>query len=100
VLLWRIAHQVPLLGLGDVARVGLEAALGTLVAGAVGLLVLYTIDGFIGSQAGVVALLAQGIVVTATFAAVYLVVSLALRIPELPSIVAVMTDLVRRRGRS
>jgi hypothetical protein len=36
--------------------------------------------------------------VTAAFAAVYLVVSLVLRIPELPSIVAIMTDLVRRRG--
>lgn len=100
VLLWAISRQVPLLGLADVGRVGLEAALGTLVAGAVGLFVLYTIDGFIGPGAGVIALLAQGIVVTAAFTAVYLLVSLALRIPELPSIVAVMTDLVRRRGRS
>ena len=99
-LLWLLARQVPLLGLGDVARVGLEAALGTVIAGAVGLLVLYTIDGFIGPAAGVLALLAQGIVVTAAFAAVYLLISLVLRIPELPSIVAVMTDLVRRRGRS
>jgi hypothetical protein len=42
----------------------------------------------------------QGIVVCAAFGAAYLGLSLALRIPELPSIVAVMTDLVRRRGRS
>jgi putative peptidoglycan lipid II flippase len=100
VLLWLIARQVPLLGVADVGRVGLEAALGTLVAGAVGLVVLYTIDGFIGPAPGSVALVAQGIVVAAAFAIVYLVVSLALRIPELPSIVAVMTDLVRRPGRS
>jgi putative peptidoglycan lipid II flippase len=100
VLLWLIAHHVSLFGLGGVVRVALEAALGTLVAGAVGLLVLYTIDGYIGPSPGVLALLAQGLVVAAAFGAVYLVVSLALRIPELPSIVAVMSDLVRRRGRS
>jgi putative peptidoglycan lipid II flippase len=98
VLLWLMARHVPLMGLADVGRVGLEGALGTLIAGAVGLLVLYTIDGFIGPAPGILALLAQGVVVTAAFAAVYLVVSLVLRIPELPSIVAIMTDLVRRRG--
>ncbi len=98
VLLWTMGRHVPLLGVADVARVGLEGALGTLIAGAVGLLVLYTIDGFIGPAPGILALLAQGVVVSAAFAAVYLVVSLVLRIPELPSIVAIMTDLVRRRG--
>jgi putative peptidoglycan lipid II flippase len=100
VLLALIARRVPLLGVADVGRVGLEAALGTLVAGAVGLGVLYVIDGFIGPTPGLIALVAQAIVVAAAFGAVYLVVSLALRIPELPSIVAVMSDLVRRRGRS
>jgi putative peptidoglycan lipid II flippase len=99
ILLVLLARHVRLLGLGDVARVGLEAALATLVAGAVGLLALYSIDSFIGRDPNALALVAQGILVTAAFGAVYLGLSLLLRIPELPSIVGVVQDLLRRRGR-
>jgi len=38
--------------------------------------------------------------VAIAFGAVYVGLSLALRIPELPSMISVMTDLLRRRGRS
>jgi hypothetical protein len=38
--------------------------------------------------------------VSVVFGTVYLALSVALRIPELPSIISVMTDLLRRRGRS
>jgi putative peptidoglycan lipid II flippase len=99
-LLGLLARRLPGFGLADLGRVGLEAALGTLIAGAVGLGVLYAIDGLIGAEPHKVALVAQGILVSAAFGVTYLALSLALRIPELPSIVAVMTDLVRRRGRS
>jgi putative peptidoglycan lipid II flippase len=100
VLLGLLARWLPGFGLADLGRVGLEAALGTLIAGAVGVGVLYGIDGLIGPEPAKIALAAQGILVSAAFGVTYLVLSLALRIPELPSIVAVMTDLVRRRGRS
>jgi putative peptidoglycan lipid II flippase len=100
VLLGLLARRLPGFELADLGRVGLEAALGTLIAGAVGVGVLYAIDGVIGPDPAKVALAAQGILVGAAFGVTYLALSLALRIPELPSIVAVMTDLVRRRGRS
>jgi len=45
-------------------------------------------------------LAAAAFVVSVVFGAVYLALSLVLRIPELPSIISVMTDLLRRRGRS
>ena len=99
-LLALLARRLPGFELPDLGRVGLEAALGTLIAGAVGVGVLYAIDGLIGPEPVKIALVAQGVLVSAAFGATYLALSFALRIPELPSIVAIMTDLVRRRGRS
>ncbi len=98
VLLALLTRRLPTLAVGDVIRVGLEAALATIVAGALALLALYAIDGFIGPRPGWLALVAQSLVVGVAFGVVYLALSLVLRIPELPSIVAIMTDLVRRRG--
>jgi putative peptidoglycan lipid II flippase len=95
-----LTRRLPALGIGDVVRVGLEAALATVVAGALGLVVLYGIDGFIGADPSWLALVAQSVLVAVAFGVVYLALSLALRIPELPSIISVMTDLLRRRGRS
>ena len=99
-LLLLLTRRLPSLGLGDVVRVALEAALGTVIAGGLALLALYAIDDYIGADPIWLALVAQTIVVVAVFAIVYLALSLALRIPELPSIISVMTDLLRRRGRS
>jgi peptidoglycan biosynthesis protein MviN/MurJ (putative lipid II flippase) len=99
-LLLLLTRRLPTLALGDVVRVALEAALGTVVAGATGLLVLYAIDGFIGEDPGWLALAGQSIVVSVAFGLVYLALSLALRIPELPSMISLVTDLLRRRGRS
>jgi putative peptidoglycan lipid II flippase len=100
ILLGLLARRLPGFGLAELGRVGLEAGLGTLIAGAVGVGVLYGIDGLIGPDPSKLALAAQGVFVAAAFGLTYLGLSLALRIPELPSIVGVMTDLVRRRGRS
>jgi putative peptidoglycan lipid II flippase len=100
VLLLLLTRRLPAMGLGDLVRVGLEAALATVVAGALGLLTVYTIDGFIGPDPGWLALVGQSLVTAVAFGLAYLALSLVLRIPELPSIISVMTDLLRRRGRS
>ncbi len=100
VLIVLLTRRLPSLGVGDVVRVGLEAALATVVAGALGLLALYAIDGLIGPDPGPLALVAQSVLVTVAFGAVYLVLSVVLRIPELASMIALMTDLLHRRGRS
>jgi putative peptidoglycan lipid II flippase len=96
VLLWllnRLLRQFDLTGL---ARVSVEAAVGSGVAITVGIFVMRPIEGAIGRTPGRLALTAEGVIVGAGYGLAYLAVSLALRIPELPTIVAVMVDLVRR----
>ena len=95
-LVWLLKRRLDELDVVGLVRVGVEAALGTAVAVAVGLLVMGAIETRIGRTPGRLALTAEGIAVGAVFALAYLAVSLALRIPELPTIVGVMVDLVRR----
>ena len=96
VLVWLLKRRLDGLGVVALLRVGGEAALGTAIAAAVALFVMASIEATIGRTPGRIALTAEGIAVAAVFALAYLGVSLALRIPELPTIVAVMVDLVRR----
>jgi hypothetical protein len=76
--------------------VSVEAALGTALATIVAVLVMGAIEGVIGRAPGRLLLFAEGLAVAAAFGLTYLAISLVLRIPELPTIVAVMVDLVRR----
>jgi putative peptidoglycan lipid II flippase len=96
VLLCLLKRRVPALELTGLARIAVEAALGTALATIVGLLATGAIEGFIGRTPGRILLTAEGVAVAAAFGLTYLGISLALRIPELPTIVAVMVDLVRR----
>jgi putative peptidoglycan lipid II flippase len=96
VLVALLARRTPGFGVAGIARVGIEAALAAALAGAAAVVVMNAIAGVIGGSPGRLALVAEGTAVAAGFGAVYLVASLALRIPELPTIVAVMADLVRR----
>jgi putative peptidoglycan lipid II flippase len=96
VLFALLERLLPGFGLAGLARVAVESALGTIVATAVGLGVIGAIEGVIGQAPGRLALVAEGIAVTGAFGIVYLAVSVVLRIPELPTIVGVMTDLLRR----
>lgn len=96
VLFALLERLLPGFGLAGLLRVAVEAGLGMIVATAVGLGVSAGIDGVIGAAPGRLALVAEGIAVTVAFGVAYLAVSLALRIPELPTIVGVMTDLLRR----
>jgi putative peptidoglycan lipid II flippase len=98
VLVEILRRQVPGLHVGGLLRVSLESGLATLVAGAVGLGVVYLIDGMIGPTPGQLALAAQSVVVTVAFGSVFLLAGFVLRIPELPAIISLMIDLVRRRA--
>jgi putative peptidoglycan lipid II flippase len=96
VLFWLLKRRVPGLDLTALARVSVEAALGTALATTVALLAMGAIEGVIGRTPGRILLFGEGLAVAAAFGLTYLAISLALRIPELPTIVAVMVDLVRR----
>jgi putative peptidoglycan lipid II flippase len=91
-----LERLLPGFGLAGLARVAVESAVGTIVATAVGLGVITVIDSVIGLAPGRLALVGEGVAVTLAFGLAYLAVSLVLRIPELPTIVGVMTDLLRR----
>jgi putative peptidoglycan lipid II flippase len=91
-----IARRLPGFAVPGLLRVGIEAAVASGVALAAGALTMNAIAGSIGTSPGRLALVAEGVAVAAVFSGVFLVVSVALRIPELPTIVGVMADLVRR----
>ena len=91
-ILYRRLHHFELRGLG---RVSIESIVGSLIAGVVAYGVLAIVSGALG-DAGRLLLLVELVIVGAAFAAAYALVSLALRIPELPSIVGVMADVLRR----
>ena len=97
VLLERRIHR---LGLGGVARAFLAAALVTVAAVVVAWLAERTLVDAWGPAPGVLGLLVRVALVSTVGGLVVVAGALALRIPELPAILEVVTDLVRRRGRS
>ena len=99
-LLAILHDRLPHFELGGLGRVGVEAVAGSVVAGLAAAVVLAGIDGALGGGAGRVLSIAIVAVVSVAFGAVYAGVSVALRIPELPSIVGVMADVLRRPIRS
>jgi len=100
VLLAILYRRLPHFALRGLGRVGIEAVIGSVVAGVVAVPVLGALGGALGADPGRLVLLVEAAIVSVAFGAVYAAVSLALRIPELPSIVGVMADLLRRPVRS
>jgi putative peptidoglycan lipid II flippase len=96
ILVRRLHH----FALGGLVRVGLEALIGSVIAGAVAFAVLTAVDGALGTSPGRLVLVAEVTVVGIAFGLVYAGLSAALRIPELPSIVGVMADVLRRPNRT
>ena len=97
VVLRRRLPSFPLAGMG---RVALEALGGSVVAGAVAFVAVQAISGWLGTTPGWFGLVAEVTVAGLAFGLVYAAISLALRIPELPTIVGVMADVLRRPGRA
>jgi len=96
ILRWRIEA----LRLGGLVRVAIQAAIGTVVASALGFGTAAVIGQVLGSNVSTIALIVEVGVVTLVFGLSYAAVSVVLRIPELTSIVEVMVDLIRRPRRS
>jgi putative peptidoglycan lipid II flippase len=98
-LLWMLRRREAGFDLGGIASVTIRAAIGSVAAAGAALLVLEAWSAVPGSGGGKVALLLDAALATIAGGLAYAGVALVLRIPELPSIVAIMLDLVRRRGR-
>ncbi len=91
-----LRRRVPPFRPSALLGVGLASVVGTVVAAGAGLVVLGLVEGAVGTDPGKVALALEIAVTSVAFGLVYAAVSLALRIPELPSIVGVMVDVLRR----
>ena len=96
-ILYRRLHHFELRGL---ARVSVEAVVGSVAAGIVAFVVEENLGDAFGAEPGRLLLIAEAAAIGLAFGLVYAAVSLALRIPELPTIVGVMVDLIRRPARS
>ncbi len=99
-LLAILRRRLPGLELGGIVRVALESGVASLAASLVALGTVRVLDGLIGLEPGKLALLGETVLATAAGVLMYVAMSVALRIPELPTIVALMGDLIRRPGRS
>jgi len=107
VLLWMLGRREAGFDLRAIASVTLHAVIGSAVAAVAALVVLQVASALLGpgtvagvpAQPGKVVLLIEAALASVAGILAYVGVSIALRIPELPSIVGIMVDLVRRRGR-
>jgi putative peptidoglycan lipid II flippase len=88
------------LSLGGPVRVAIQAAVGTVVASALAFGTAAVIGGAVGPDPATFLVILQVVAVAGIFGLAYAAVSVVLRIPELPSIVEVMVDLIRRPHRA
>ena len=92
--------RIETLRFGGLARVSLQAGVGTAIASLLAFGTEALLRGAVGSDPSALVLIVVAVLVTALFATVYAAVAVVLRIPELASIVEVMADLTRRVRRS
>jgi putative peptidoglycan lipid II flippase len=93
-------HRLPHFELRGIARVAIEAIVGSALAAAVAFLASEWLADALGADPGRLVLVVEVVLVSLVFGLVYAALSLVLRIPELPSIVGVMADVLRRPARS
>jgi putative peptidoglycan lipid II flippase len=99
VLLVILRDRYPSLDMASIGRAFVESGVGAVAASVAALGTMHVLEGPLGTEPGKLGLLAMLVVAGTAGGLVYLGVSVALRIPELPTIVAVMTDLLRRPRR-
>jgi putative peptidoglycan lipid II flippase len=95
-----LERRIRLFRSAGLVRVGAEALAGTLLASFLGYGALLLSQFLLGTDPTTLGLVLQIAVTSAVFGAGYLAASLVLRIPELPSIVGVMVDVLRRPRRT
>jgi putative peptidoglycan lipid II flippase len=102
VLLWALARRETGLDLIGIASLTLRSAVATVAAAAVALAVLQVLGGAGPATVatGKLELLREAAAATIAGGLVYIGAARAMRIPELTSILGIVADLVRRRGRS
>ena len=100
ILLVILRLRIDGLRMGDLVRVAVQAIVGTVVASALAFGTAALIGRAIEADPSTILLILDIVAVTAIFGLAYATVSIVLRIPELPSIVGVMVDLIRRPLRS
>jgi putative peptidoglycan lipid II flippase len=88
------------LDVAGIVGVGLRSLLAAVVAAAAAFAVLQLSAGFVPAEPGKALVLMQAMAATLAGGVIYLGAALALRIPELPFMISIVTDLARRRGRS
>ncbi|HEX8026470.1 MAG TPA: murein biosynthesis integral membrane protein MurJ [Candidatus Limnocylindrales bacterium] len=100
-LLWILSRREAGLDIRGVASVGLRSLVASAAAGVVATVVAGGVGRIFGHvDPGKLLDLAEAVAAAAAGSAVYLVLSAALRITELGTMVAIVGDLVRRRGRA
>ncbi len=87
-------------GLRQIGAMGAASVAATVLAAGLAYLANQGAGSILGADPPRLLLLVQAAAVAFVGGAAYLGMARALRIPELPTIVEVMTDLIRRRGRS
>ncbi len=99
VLLVILRGRYPDLDMASIGRAGAESGIGAIVASVAALAMLDILAWPLGTSPGKLGLLIELIVAGSVGGLIYLGFAFALRIPELPTIVGVMTDLFRRPRR-
>ena len=99
-LVLMLQRRVPDLGLAHVGSVLVRSLVASAAGGAVAWLVYGALVGAWGQDPGFAILLLRSVIVAAVGGGVIVVGSLALRIGELRTIVGVVADIARRRGRA
>jgi putative peptidoglycan lipid II flippase len=99
-LLWLLSRREPGLDLVGIVSVFLRSLLASGVAAFVAIAAANVVAGFPPTEPAKLLVLFEAIVASLLGGAAYVAVAVALRIPELGSMIAIMADLVRRRGHS
>jgi putative peptidoglycan lipid II flippase len=95
-----LRRRYPAVELGPVALTFARAALGSAVAAALALAVLAGADAAVGADPGLPLVLVRTVLAALVGGVGYLAMSSVLRVPELPALIAVVTESVRRPGRA
>jgi putative peptidoglycan lipid II flippase len=98
VLVWLLYRREPAFDVLGIVSVTLQSAVAAALAGGVAFGLVQLLAGVLAP--GKVGLLIEAGAATIVGGLAYLAAAYVMRIPELPSILGIMADLVRRRGRS